>query len=649
MVKTMTAVVEGFLQRLERGKRPRWGFATWALLVAHTASVTRSVSAQPTDEMLDATNLLLLPLSYATVIAMGEVVHLLLGRTRWPLFLASCLVVGTYSWLTGYAFVSQQSLEWDLIRDNLQEMLYAESAHLIFSPPAPMAAAITVTLVSLGVVLEVAWRFVTRWGLPRRRTAALAGYAVLYLGVFLLPVLSLDEIAYFLQTAWRQSDDPAVDTTSFHVDHPDIDPEARHPYIRPAPAPHDGQPPRRPHVILVAMESFNGHFVGATSPEGRPITPVFNSLLSRGLHVRRFYGNGMQTVRGHFGLLCSVPASYRKKISAYFPGLRANCLPHLLREQGYRTMFYMASRDLQFDQMGAFLAGAGFESIHPSDPAQLPPEQEKDFWPWGLQDDVFFANTFEDLDRRHAEDQRAGGAETARPYFVMMATISHHNPFGPLPASQELVYPEPRTYPERFANSLHVADGFLARFVRGLEARDYLKDSLVIMVGDHGFSGGEHGSKYNHVGSQDEHFRTPFLAWWNGQLEPRVVEDVPFSQLDVAPTVLDLLGIRVATHFRGQSMVSPDARSEPFPLLQPYDGKHVAIIHGRFKYVRHLRSGREHLHDLLADPMENVNVAGASENAAVLARLRREVSLVDFNERLLQENRLWPAPHVARP
>jgi arylsulfatase A-like enzyme len=632
--------LESVLTSAERVNRPRLGFAAVAVLIPHAVTLVRIHLGKPLAETLELKNVAVVLLSLVTVVAMGEAIHLVLARRRLALFLASCFYVGSYSWLVGYAVVTGNSLEWDLIMDNLGEIFYLESLELILAWPAPLAVVITVSIVGLGVVLEWKARFVTRWPPPSRRGLALGGWCTAYALVFFLPPFSADETTYFFQTIWRYSDKLESDLSDEEMREAGFDPSSRHPYVRHAPPAAKEDPAPRPHVFIVAMESYNGDFVGKLTPDGKPYTPVLNRQVEQGLWVRRFYANSMQTARGHLSILCSLAPSFKRKVFTGHPNLKLRCLPSILRDHGYDTAFFMASEDLAFDRMGEFMTRNGFNVVKGMVGDMLKPGQEEHFWGWGLQDDVFFGNVFDWLD----QDRARKPPGDRKPYFVTLATISHHNPFEPLPKDAPRLFPKPRDFKERLANSQHLADSYLQRFVTEVGRREWLRDSILVFVGDHSFTAGDHGTRFNHVGFHDDHFHTPLVVVWPGKLPPRVIEEVPSSQLDIAPTLLDLLSIREKNHFIGRSVLPPDAAVTPIPIVQPYDGKYLEVVRGWHKYVKHFRTGRGLLFDLQADPMENVNLHDDPAHQETLRVLRRDMSRLYLNQQLIEEDRVWPGP-----
>ena len=144
-----------------------------------------------------------------------------------------------------------------------------------------------------------------------------------------------------------------------------------------------------PNIILVMVESYNANVVMKKTPQGKEITPVFNSLIPRGVYVERFYGNSVQTCKGQAAVFLSVIPSIRGKIFNSFPYLSFKALPKILREAGYETLFMQAARDLDFDSTMEFMKKAGFQHIH-SAYEYLTDADAPLVWGWGPEDGLFY-------------------------------------------------------------------------------------------------------------------------------------------------------------------------------------------------------------------------------------------------------------------
>jgi phosphoglycerol transferase MdoB-like AlkP superfamily enzyme len=321
----------------------------------------------------------------------------------------------------------------------------------------------------------------------------------------------------------------------------------------------------------------------------------------------------------------------RGKEFADLPDTRLHCLPQVMKDHGYATSFDSASDGPFFEAALPWLERAGFDEVRfaPDRHALADPA----IWNVGVEDDVFYQRYFAALDERMA---RAPGV----PQFAVLANVSHHYPFDKSPHHVPTAG-YPTKYQRNYVASLTEADGWLATFFAELDRRPAFNDAIVILVGDHSFPADEHGIHFNGLGSFEESFHTVFSLRWRGHVTAEDVRDRAASQIDVAPTILDLLQIQERTHFVGTSLFADGVRP-PVPLVQPYDGIHIAAVEWPFKLVRHESAQQQHLYDLSADPGEEHDRADDPALAAEVSRLGETLTRIRTSEALLRANRVWP-------
>jgi phosphoglycerol transferase MdoB-like AlkP superfamily enzyme len=392
---------------------------------------------------------------------------------------------------------------------------------------------------------------------------------------------------------------------------------------------------RHRDVFLILDESFNARFVETYAPNGKPYTPFLNSILAQGLYVERFYGNSIQTAKGQFSTLCSLSPSMSKEFGR-FANDHLNCLPRVLKQTDYFSVFFQAYKEINFDNTHGFLQNIGFDRVE-SVVTHQHPGDEKETWGWGLQDDVFFRRFFEYLD----ETERAASA--ARPLFVTLAPISNHMRFDEVPKGKRAMYAEPSKPEECFANTVHIADQGLRVFFEELRKRKRYDDAIVVITGDHSFPVGEHGFYHNEVEAFDEFFRVPLLVIAPNLIVPERVSEVPYSQLDIAPTLLELTNTKPAlTHFVGESLLAKPRKVHPIPLVQPYGGEYYAVVEYPFKYIHHLETDRGRLFDLSRDPKELNNLASDGRYQGHVKHLRGLIRQSLVVDAALENDLVWP-------
>lgn len=329
---------------------------------------------------------------------------------------------------------------------------------------------------------------------------------------------------------------------------------------RPAPAGPLTATERGRNVIVVQLESTQGFAVGRTVG-GVPVTPTLERLARESLTFAHAFTQAAQgtTSDAEFAATCSM---YPLEAGAVFTDrydARFRCLPRILRERGYRTVAMHANwpnfwnRDRMYPAVGydAFL------SIRDFDRAPV--------IGLGLSDARFFEQAVERL------------AASPRPFYAMLVTLSNHAPFDDAALARTLpLGPLAGTYVGDYLDSVHDADAALGTLVERLRATGLLDTSILVVYGDHaGVSRHASGTAWLDLRARPDMWllhegTVPLLVRLPGGRAAGVRQD-PAGQVDVAPTLADLLGVPPSeTFFHGRSLVS-DA---PRPVVLP-DGSAV--------------------------------------------------------------------------
>jgi phosphoglycerol transferase MdoB-like AlkP superfamily enzyme len=394
-----------------------------------------------------------------------------------------------------------------------------------------------------------------------------------------------------------------------------------------------GTEPRDVFVVLV--ESFNANAVEARADNGKEYTPFFNSLIPSGLYIERFYGNSVQTAKGHFATFCSLLPSMKSREFVAYADKDLDCLPDVLSRFDYETIFFQTYRNINYDNTRQFLTRNGFDQVE-SIESHWHKSDRQHSWGWGLQDDLFYRRFFEYYDATLATEV------ADRPLFVALAPISNHMRFDRVPRKERKMYGNPTKPEQYFANSVNVADRGLKAFFQELRRRKRFANAIVIITGDHSFPVGEHGFYHNETNAYDESFRVPFLMIAPGLVSPERVRDVPYSQLDIAPTIIDATGVHPdRTHFMGRSILEQPRTVAPVYLVQPYAGRYLGVVEYPLKYVLNLQTGQQRLFNLTSDPRELTNLDGKRELVATESHLKSLLRTHFLVKNALEQNQVW--------
>jgi arylsulfatase A-like enzyme len=182
---------------------------------------------------------------------------------------------------------------------------------------------------------------------------------------------------------------------------------------------------------------------------------------------------------------------------------------------------------------------------------------------------------------------------------------------------------------DRYDAEIWFTDHHVGKLLDWARTQPWWKRTAVIVTADHGEAFGEH-EMYKHAFELWEVLvRVPMLVHAPGVTARPIAERR--SHIDLAPTILELMGVAPPANFQGRSLVpelygaAPESR-EPILCELPEDSHNPprrAVIQGPLKLLEFER-GRTALYDLSRDPGELVNVA--KERPADFAAMKQTLA-----------------------
>lgn len=288
-------------------------------------------------------------------------------------------------------------------------------------------------------------------------------------------------------------------------------------------------PLRRParNIVLISVESLSAEFLGAYGNPGG-LTPRLDRLAAEGLLFSRLYATGTRTVRGLEALSLGTPPIPGQAIVRRPDNDHLTTLGEILRRQGYETLFLYGGYGY-FDNMNAFFAGNDYRVV---DRTNFPKESVVFANIWGVADESLYANAIVELDRAHG---------AGKPFLAHVMTTSNHRPYS---------YPDGRIAipsPGGRAGAVSYTDFAIGQFIDLAKGKPWFKDTLFVITADHCASAA--GKTSLPVNG----YHIPLLLYAPDLLPPGR-DDRLVSQLDLPPTLLDLLGLPGDDHFFGKSL-----------------------------------------------------------------------------------------------
>ena len=343
----------------------------------------------------------------------------------------------------------------------------------------------------------------------------------------------------------------------------------------------------------MTIDTLRADHVGAYG-DRRGLTPTIDRLAGEGVRFERAYAHVPLTLPSHASLLsANYPTRNGVHDNGTFTLGEVPTLAASLRSSSYRTAAFV----------GAFVLDARFGLDRGFD----------------VYDDRMTGSSADlEVVQRTAEQVLEPAAQwiqadqpsavSHQPFFAWVHLYDPHEPYSP---------PEP--YRSRYASDpyggeIAYTDAALGSFLDRLRDSGRLASTLVVVAADHGESLGEHGERTHGLFAYDATLRVPLIVWAPQKIRAAVISS-PARLVDVAPTILDLVGGAPLERVAGRTL-RPAIAGEPVDDPGSYFEALNANLTRNWAPLRGIVSGGlklidlplPELYDLAADPQEQRNL-----------------------------------------
>jgi choline-sulfatase len=213
---------------------------------------------------------------------------------------------------------------------------------------------------------------------------------------------------------------------------------------------------------------------------------------------------------------------------------------------------------------------------------------------------------------------------STQPFFLFLHLYDLHTPYTLPPRWQK------RSQGSGYEAALGYVDEVLGSFCKYLSEQGLLKRSLVVFTSDHGESLGEHGESTHGYFIYQSTLWVPLIFHWPGEAGAYPTRaNEPVSLLDLAPTILQIVGVPSPPQFQGRSFLGLLSPKSPKAEGEVYGESLYGHTHFGVSSLRSLRLGgykyieapRPEFYDLTGDPGESRNLY---QNKKALALAFRE-------------------------
>lgn len=293
--------------------------------------------------------------------------------------------------------------------------------------------------------------------------------------------------------------------------------------------------PDSTNVVIIILESFGKEFIGFYSGE-KTYTPFLDSLLEQSLTFTGGFANGKKSIEAVPSIFASIPSLQDNPyISSQYNSNRVIGLPELLKKHGYESVFYHGATNgsMRFDSFAQFI---GFD--HYVGKKEYGNEAHSDKT-WGILDEYFNPWTAKQITKLN------------EPFLATLFTLSSHHPyFIPEHRKKDVI-----EGPQPLCASVSYGDLSLRLFFEEAKKQPWYDNTLFVLCADH-----TPGTVTDFYNLRTQLYQIPIAFFHPGGKLPKAQQDKIVQQIDIYPTILDLLNIESSFYSFGASVYSPEDR-----------------------------------------------------------------------------------------
>ncbi|WP_034849074.1 LTA synthase family protein [Clostridium hydrogeniformans] len=285
------------------------------------------------------------------------------------------------------------------------------------------------------------------------------------------------------------------------------------------------------NLIFLQIESLENFVIGDKA-FGEEITPNINKILNNSLYFNNIYeqvNNGTSSDGDLLSVTSVIPVREGSTVYRY-PNNTYNSLPSMLNDMGYNTISTHPEKAYNWNWRPNHRS-FGFKKSWDINDYVI----DEEIGP-GLSDGSFYRQVMEKLDKEKS------------PFFLHAVTLTSHGPFD-VPKKERLLN-LPKEFDESimgsYFQSINYVDRQIGNLINMLKERDMLKDTVLVIYGDHTGVHKFYQDKLNNINGMEDRWKekdlkVPFIIY-NPELNGET-RDIIGGQVDMMPTVAYVMGI----------------------------------------------------------------------------------------------------------
>ena len=319
----------------------------------------------------------------------------------------------------------------------------------------------------------------------------------------------------------------------------------------------------KPNIVIFILESFGKEYSGAFNKNTNikdfvSYAPFFDSLATKSLIATNAFANGRQSIHGMSSILAGIPTLKDAFTSSPYSNQKIQSIVSISNEMGYDTSFFHGAPNGSMGFLG-FGNILGFKHYY----GKTEYNNDADFdGIWGIWDEPFFQYFAKTLNQKKS------------PFMATLFSVSSHHPFK-VPEKYQGQF---KKGPLEIHEPIGYTDYALKQFFKTAEKMPWFNNTIFVLVADHTNQVG-----YPEYEKSINRFAVPILFYSPNpkyNLKGEVKE--PAQQMDIYPTLADLMGYNKKIRSWGRSLVSD--KKEDYMIINS-DSINEQFMIGNYIYL----------------------------------------------------------------
>ena len=367
----------------------------------------------------------------------------------------------------------------------------------------------------------------------------------------------------------------------------------------------------KPNVVILILESYGREYISAFNKEMKipnyvGYSPFVDSLAQHSMIYTNAYANGYKSIHGMSSIIAGIPSFENAFTSSPYSKQKIESLVSILKSDGYDTSFFHGAPNGSMGFLG-FGNILGYDHYYGKNEFNNDAEFDG---VWGIWDEPFFQYFNKTLTQKKA------------PFMATLFSVSSHEPYI-VPEKYEGKFPKGTV---NIHQTIGYTDMALKKFFNEAKKQPWYKNTIFVLVADHGNT-----IAYYEYRKEGNKHTVPILFFSPDEKYVGVNNDWA-QQIDIFPTLLDMIGYEKPFRSWGRSLIS-DKQVAPFvmrysaKMYQFMSGNYICTFNGKKAIGFYDKNDKDLKNNLINNRNKEMDVL----------ELRCKAFLQDYMERIIDK------------